>query len=376
MRLLINSVGAVTGGAARHLPPFLTALTKARPDWHLCVCVSPNSPKWETGVLRATPRTIPDSGSLGRLRWDATGITAVAREERSDCILNLTNYGPLAPHVPSILYQRNPIYFDPNWVARLPVHQRIEAATRRALAFKEMAASDVTITPSDAMGGFLRAWRSKRVWQTVTVPHAIDASRFAFNPRPMELSRPLSILVVSHPGPHKGLTTGIRVIRDLRVLGVDASLTFTIARNQRRRKHSRYVNSLVSLAGRLGVTPHVSFAGPSSAVEDLYHRHDLLLFPSFTESFGFPLLEAMSCGLPIVASAIPSTIEVLATTGSYFAAGDSRGAAGQISQLGSVGEAFGHLQLERARTRATTYTWDRNAAAIVELVEGRMAARH
>lgn len=41
---------------------------------------------------------------------------------------------------------------------------------------------------------------------------------------------------------------------------------------------------------------------PREQVLDLYKRSRALIFPSTSESFGLPLLEADGCGLPIVAS--------------------------------------------------------------------------
>ena len=50
----------------------------------------------------------------------------------------------------------------------------------------------------------------------------------------------------------------------------------------------------------------------------LYNRALALVYPSFYEGFGMPLLEAMACGCPIVASRIPSTIEVAGNSPIYF----------------------------------------------------------
>ncbi|MDQ3067887.1 MAG: glycosyltransferase family 4 protein, partial [Actinomycetota bacterium] len=56
--------------------------------------------------------------------------------------------------------------------------------------------------------------------------------------------------------------------------------------------------------------------------EDLirtYNACDVLLHPSYWEGFGWPPLEAMSCGTPVVTSTAPSLLEV--TAGSALAAG-------------------------------------------------------
>lgn len=50
-------------------------------------------------------------------------------------------------------------------------------------------------------------------------------------------------------------------------------------------------------------------------MDALYSEMDLLLFPSSYEGFGFPLIEAMSHGLPVIALNIPATKEVMGHSG-------------------------------------------------------------
>ena len=50
----------------------------------------------------------------------------------------------------------------------------------------------------------------------------------------------------------------------------------------------------------------------------LYNQAVAFVYPSLYEGFGIPLLEAMACGCPIVASHIPSTIEVAGDCPIYF----------------------------------------------------------
>ena len=54
----------------------------------------------------------------------------------------------------------------------------------------------------------------------------------------------------------------------------------------------------------------------------LYRDSSVFLFPSVCEGFGIPLLEAMYCGKPVVASAIPTSLEVAHDAAYFFQLGD------------------------------------------------------
>jgi glycosyltransferase involved in cell wall biosynthesis len=63
---------------------------------------------------------------------------------------------------------------------------------------------------------------------------------------------------------------------------------------------------------RLQLMPHVHFTG---FVEDedlpaLYSGASMFVFPSLYEGFGFPVLEAMACGTPVITSCVSSLPEV------------------------------------------------------------------
>jgi L-malate glycosyltransferase len=64
-------------------------------------------------------------------------------------------------------------------------------------------------------------------------------------------------------------------------------------------------------ARELGVHERVIALGNQEAIEELLPLADLFLLPSHHESFGLAALEAMACGVPVIATSVGGTREVI-----------------------------------------------------------------
>jgi glycosyltransferase involved in cell wall biosynthesis len=91
----------------------------------------------------------------------------------------------------------------------------------------------------------------------------------------------------------------------------------------------------------------------------LYQRADLFVYPSRYEGFGIPLVEAMKYGLPIVASRIPSTLEVAGEAAVYYEDPLDAGAlAKKIAEI-STQPGLKEELAGRGKTRAADFTTDK-----------------
>src|SRR5262249_45187638 len=103
----------------------------------------------------------------------------------------------------------------------------------------------------------------------------------------------------------KGLTFLIQALRILRDKGHDLELR--LAGDGPSRK------SLKELAKELGVSDHVHFLGhlTEDEVIDELQASDLFLLPSFVEGIQVSAMEAMAVGVPVIATNIAGTSELV-----------------------------------------------------------------
>ena len=100
-----------------------------------------------------------------------------------------------------------------------------------------------------------------------------------------------------------------------------------------------------------------------------YGRADALVFPSRHEGFGFPVLEAMAAGCPVVCSNVTSLPEVGGAAARYFGPDDPGAAAEHLRALrpAPAARAGGG---GAGRRQAAAFSWERHYERLREIYRG------
>lgn len=122
-----------------------------------------------------------------------------------------------------------------------------------------------------------------------------------------------------------------------------------------------------------GHVRHVGYV-PADEREAWYARARVLVLPSLDEGFGLPALEAMSAGIPVVASNRGALPEVTGGAADLVDAGDADGFARALERL-LTDPAWAESRALAGLTRAATYTWDTTARRLHDAYEAARARR-
>lgn len=98
------------------------------------------------------------------------------------------------------------------------------------------------------------------------------------------------------------------------------------------------------------------------------HHAQALLFPSFIEGFGMPLVEALACGLPVVASDLPAFREIAGDIPEYLDPLDGRGWCQAIKDYTDAKHPRRVAQIDRMDA-FNVPTWDAHFAPVEALLE-------
>ena len=291
------------------------------------------------------------------LGWTLVGLPRAARRAGVDIVHAPAYTAPFWSPVPVVLtihdvsYERHPEWYPyrRDWARRAfyrrSAHVASEILTVSRFSAREIAAAygipleRVTVTPLGVDGAFV----------------ATDPRRRA------ELPPGVVPPYLLHVG-------DLHERRNLTML-VGAVLS------ARRQSKAAEALSLVLVGTDLGVGEAVSAIARREGAADavvrlgsvnerrlraLYQGSVALAYPSFYEGFGLPLVEAMACGTPVVASNAASMPEVLGDAGILLDPSDKDAWTQAIVGLLSGGDTLVRLR-EAGLRRAAEFTWERTA---------------
>jgi len=127
-----------------------------------------------------------------------------------------------------------------------------------------------------------------------------------------------------------------------------------------------------------GIADRVRFLDPSPDVLQFYAAADVYVGPSLEDAYGLPILEAMACGMPVIASPRAGASEIINDKWNGMILRDpqdSQELAGLLRTLYANPELCRQIGQE-GRLTAQQQTWDRNAEAVWQLLKDAAARKY
>ena len=183
-------------------------------------------------------------------------------------------------------------------------------------------------------------------------------------------ARPRTLLYVGRGDPYKNLTGLVEALSRL-----GGTTPFPVRLNIIGPPDPRYPAALEKVAS-LGLTPSVTWMGyqNSEALIQAYQEADAVVLPSRYEGFGFPVVEGMACGTPVVCSDIPVLREI-GGEAAFYAPLDSPQGLAEAIRTALTDAPQRHHKIQLGLQQARRFTWTETARQTIALYHELAEAR-
>jgi len=393
-KILVHAAAATAGGGrtyVKNVLPLLPSIGREH-EWHVLL---PQAHRSEFAALEGDLRLFSDpqaeSGGWRRVRYDQQTLARQLRREGFDAFVATGNFGLVRPPVPQILYNRNPLYFSEHHCQELRRRRLYRdwavIRMRRAMALASIRASTFNVVPTGAFADHIARFGAIDRATFRTIHHGFDRTRFTANGE--DLSPPLReqlagppdtarVLFVSHYNYFRNFETVLRALPELvrRLAPRPVQLVLTTRLAEGLYEHKYDTTAAARLVRELGIEIQVVMLGhvPYESLYAVYRACDVAVCPSYAETFGHPMVEAMAAGLPVVATDMDIHREVCGAAGHYFSVFNPQDLAAKLHDVLSSPNLYRRLS-DAAAHEVQRFNWERNVTELVHLIDQVVASR-
>lgn len=380
IHLFVNALAATAGGGLTYVRNVIPQIA-ARNDARATVLL-------DTGLRREfqTPTNIEflewEGSSQPALRFwlEQRTVRRLALRSGAGVLLSAGNFAIWNSPLPQLLLSRNSLYtsrdFDRDLRSRGETRLWLDTRLKAEFAKWSILAADRVVAPSQSFAEELQRWTGAPI---AAIHHGFDREMFLSDnsPLPDAVRRKLEcaggalrLLFVSHYNYYRNFETVMRALpairQELAPRPVRLFLTCKLAPGANPGAYRPERDA--ALVRQLKLSQEVVELGsiPYSLLHQVYRSADVYVTPAYAESFAHPLVEAMSSGLPVVASDLPVHREICSDAGVYFERLSPEDLAERILEV--AGSSKLANQLAQAGTvRASAFSWKRHVDQILSL---------
>lgn len=350
MEFFINSrfLAQVVTGVQRYAIEISKQIKRQNPS---AVFLAPNN------VLDKTLAGVLGVKTVGKLTghlWEQFDLPRFLKKQGRPILLNLCNTAPLYyPRNVVTIYDLSVLH-NPDWFSlkfRLYYRLVLSQISRKALkvvtssSFSKQKIIELLGVPQDRI---------------VVIPGAVAEkfSNLAGKSFPNEHGR--YVLAVSSLDPRKNFARLIEAFLRARLKDVK----LIVAGGQSRVFSDPGLQKIVQNADNIFLTGYLE----DTQLAGLYQNALCLVYPSLYEGFGLPVLEAMACGCPVVASRIPPLSEVCGDAAYYVEPEDIGSITNGICKV-AADEQLRKTLVNKGSERTAMFSWKASAQQLLQVVK-------
>lgn len=319
-------------------------------------------------------------GMVGRVLWLNVGLPIMCLRHRARCVVGLACYAPRWALCNRVVMVNNARLVSPLF-DKLPGIPRLTRFKVRCQRFffgmALRGAKRIGVQRKGMMDDIRRRWsipedRFILVPSSSSLGNAREPLGDALSLRRRYAGR-MVFLCPSLYARHKNLETLAEAARILLVEEprIEREVVIALTVDSDAPGHEPGAQGFVASLRTGGADRIVALLGevPHRLMRSLFDEADVLVYPSVCDSFSVVFLDAMECGLPVLAADVPHAREVCGDAAMYFPWNDARALAGCIRDLARSAERREALRV-KGSARAAAFPHENELAGSLRLILG------
>ncbi len=372
-RILIDASMVTGGGGFTYAINILPLLATLAPEARFLV-LARNSrlAQFIAPLPNMELRLLPQKGLPGRMLFLALGARMITRDWRPDLYFSVGEYAGLGCGCPVVVSFRNSNIFtrlDLGW----GIYQRFRLSILRFLALQSARRASRVIFVSADSADWMGDAAGIPAEELAVIHHGIDVDAWRIRMAAGSNTASPGILSVSSIYRYKNF---VRLIEAYCVLArkIGNPPALTIVGDDQDAQHLRAMRIAVEQAGEWADRIHLIGSVPHESVVSYYSRAEVFVFPSYLETFGHPLLEALASQLPVLASDMPVFREIMGDAAFYVDPFDVDSIADGMARVLEDRE-LARMLRRRGEERLEVFTWRASAEALIRVLDESLGGR-